>query len=138
MVRSGQFVEMRELLADNISLVQQLEAVQSSSPLPMVGPARPRLREVSTLSTRLYCFLAYSAITTTDPRTQDQLAYAPPHYTGGTPSRQLWLVGLRSIISSAGRNRSLPKMEHPSSWPTGKHDPWKLYSSGLCQPETVV
>ena len=62
-VRSGQFVKMRELLTDNISLVQQLEAMQSTSPISIIGPSRPRLREVSTLSTWLYCFLAYTAIT---------------------------------------------------------------------------
>ena len=32
-VKSGQFVEMRELLADNISLLHQLEAIQGLPPL---------------------------------------------------------------------------------------------------------
>ena len=34
-VKSGQFVEMRELLADNIALVQQLENIQG---FPLQGP----------------------------------------------------------------------------------------------------
>ena len=67
---------MRELLADNISLIQQLEALQGSMPIPMAGPTRPRLREVSSLATWLHCFLAYTAILTTDPSTRDKLAYA--------------------------------------------------------------
>lgn len=74
-VKSGQFVEMRELLADNISLIQQLEDIQGF-PVPSLGATRPRLREVSSLSTWCYCFLGYVAILTPDPTTRDQLAYA--------------------------------------------------------------
>ena len=75
-VKSGQFVEMRELLADNITLLSQLEAIQGVPPLQILGGARPRLREVSSLSTWCYCFLGYAAILTSDPTTRDQLAYA--------------------------------------------------------------
>ena len=75
-IHFGQFIEMRELLMDNIALIQQLEALQSSTPIPMIGPTRPRLREISTLSSWLYCFLAYVAILTTDRNTRDKLAYA--------------------------------------------------------------
>ena len=75
-IKSGQFIEMRELLAANISLIQQLEALQGSMPIPMAGPTRPRLREISSLATWLHCFLAYTAILTTDPSTRDKLAYA--------------------------------------------------------------
>lgn len=39
-VKSGQFVEMRELLTDNIALLQQLEDIQGF-PLPTVGATRP-------------------------------------------------------------------------------------------------
>ena len=48
-VRSRQFVEMRELLGDNIALLRQLEAVHGCSPLHALGPARPRLREVASI-----------------------------------------------------------------------------------------
>ena len=75
-VRSRQFVEMRELLSDNISLIHQLEAIQGYTPCHTLGPARPRLREVSSLPTWCYCFLGYIAMLTTDPATRDQLAYA--------------------------------------------------------------
>jgi hypothetical protein len=74
-VKSGQFVEMRELLADNISLLNQLETIQGFPPLQVLGAARPRLREVTSLSTWCYCFLGYAAILTSDPTTRDQLAY---------------------------------------------------------------
>ena len=74
--RSGQFVEMREPLADNISLIQQLEVIQGPTSISMIGPTRPRVSEVSALPTWLYCFLAYTAIATNDPTTRNQLAYA--------------------------------------------------------------
>ena len=74
--KSGQFLEMRELLADNISLLNQLEAIQGFPPLQMLGAARSRLREVTSLSSWCYCFLGYMAILTSDPTTRDQLAYA--------------------------------------------------------------
>ena len=67
---------MKELLADNIALVQQLEAIQSYAPLPTVGPSQPRLRDVTSLSSWCYCFLGYMAILTFVPSTRDQLAYA--------------------------------------------------------------
>lgn len=75
-VRSGQFVEMKELLADNMALMSQLEAIQGLPPVSMLGAARPRLREVTSLSTWCYCFLGYMAIRTSDPATRDQLTYA--------------------------------------------------------------
>lgn len=75
-VRSRQFVEMKELLADNVALISQLEAVSGLSASHMLGTARPRLREVTALPTWCYCFLGYMAIQTSDPATRDQLAYA--------------------------------------------------------------
>lgn len=74
-VNSGQFIEMRELLADNISLLHQLETIQGYPPLHILGPARPRLRDVTSLSTWCYCFMGYMAIRTSDTTTRDQLAY---------------------------------------------------------------
>ena len=67
---------MKELLTDNLSLISQLEAVQGIAPLHMLGAARPRLREISSLPTWCYCFLGYMAARTSDPVTRDQLAYA--------------------------------------------------------------
>ena len=74
-VKSGQFVEMRELLSNNIALMQQLEDIQGF-PVATLGAARPRLREVTSLPTWCYCFQGYMAMLTPDPTTRDQLAYA--------------------------------------------------------------
>lgn len=73
---AGQFVDMREFLADNIALIQQLKSVPGFSSTHMLGTSRPRLREVTSLPTWCYCFLGYMAIRTSDPATRDQLTYA--------------------------------------------------------------
>jgi hypothetical protein len=110
-VKSGQFVEMRELLSDNIALIQQLEDIQGF-PIATVGATRPRLREVSSLPTWCYCFLGYMAILTPDPTTRDQLAYArliireaPVDKGGGTTTesfanREQWTTPSHGIPSS--------------------------------------
>ena len=72
-IRSGNFVEMKELLADNLALISQLESVPG---MHLLGATRPRLREVTTLASWCYCFLGYMAVRTTDLGTRDQLAYA--------------------------------------------------------------
>jgi hypothetical protein len=75
-VRSGQFVEMRELLSDNISLLQQLDTVSMQCLPVLPGVLKPRLREVNTLASWVYCFPAYLAIRSSDQATIDMLAYA--------------------------------------------------------------
>ena len=73
---SGDFVEMRDLLTDNIALHDQLEAVQGPLNLtPIPGALRPRLREVPNLTSWVFCFLGYIAVRTSDPITRDMLAY---------------------------------------------------------------
>ena len=74
--RSGQFMEMKEFLADNMALMQQLESVPGMPPISMLGSMRPRLRDITSLPTWCYCFLGYMAIRTSDPVTRDQLTYA--------------------------------------------------------------
>ena len=75
-IRTGKFIEMKELLQDNISLAAQLQELQQgSSSLQVIGAARPRLREVASITAWWYCFLAYVATTTSDPVTREQLAY---------------------------------------------------------------
>ena len=75
-ILSGQFVDMREMLTDNISLLQQLEIMGGQTAPGLPGVLRPRLREVNTLATWIYCFLAYVAIRSPDPHVRDWLAYA--------------------------------------------------------------
>ena len=74
--QSGHFMEMKELLADNMALISQLDTVSGLSASQMLGAARPRLREITSLPTWCYCFLGYMALRTSDPATRDQLAYA--------------------------------------------------------------
>ena len=72
-IASGQFVEMRDLLSDNIALHDQLEAVQGMHYAP--NSVRPRLREVPSLTSWVFCCTVYIATRTTDPLTRDMLAY---------------------------------------------------------------
>ena len=75
--RSGQYVDTRDLLVDNISLVQQLETIGSQYSVPSLpGVLRPRLREVTNLSSSMYCFVAYVAMRANDQGVWDMLAYA--------------------------------------------------------------
>jgi hypothetical protein len=76
-IRSGQFVDMRELLRDNITLTQQLEVLGGQSVPALPGVLRPRLREVTSISSWMYCFMAYIAIRAGNvDDTRDKLAYA--------------------------------------------------------------
>lgn len=76
-IRSGQFVEMRDLLADNMALLQQLDTLNVPCALPAIpGHLKPHLREITSLPSWMYCFLAYIAILAPDQPTRDRLAYA--------------------------------------------------------------
>ena len=66
--RSGKFVDMRDLLTDNVSLLQQLDSFGGHHIFPSLpGMLKPRLRDVMSLPSWIYCFLAY---------VRDVLAYA--------------------------------------------------------------
>ena len=72
-IQSGEFVEMRDLLADNVSLHTQLENLHGQTTVASTSiPFRPRLREVPSLISWTYCFLA---VRSGDPQTRDLLAY---------------------------------------------------------------
>lgn len=75
-MRSGKFIEMKELLQDNMMLAAQVEELQGPLSMHVIGAARPRLREITSLPTWCYCFLGYAAAMTSDPVTRDHLAYA--------------------------------------------------------------
>ena len=56
-IRSGQFVEMRNLLGDNIALNQHFKGVSSYFPAQVLpASSRSRLREVTSLPSWIYCF----------------------------------------------------------------------------------
>ncbi len=105
-IRSGQFIEKRDLLGDNVALAQQFEAAHTSLPTATLLPlsTRPRIREVSSLSSWMYCFLTYIAIRTADKATRDSLH-------GG----QGWLDYDRLFRQKAALDPSLPwNSLHPS------------------------
>ena len=124
-VKTGQFVEMKELLADNVSFLNQLEAVPGMSAVHMLGAARPRFREVSSLASWCYCFLGYVAMRTADPSTRDHMAYA------------------RLIIEEAQRHGGLAWLDYmiaPSGSRQPVHDPamrWNTNSPSL-QASTIL
>ena len=67
---------MRDLLTDNIALLQQLDTFNSQFSYPSLpGALKPRLREITSIVSWLYCYLAYMAMRTTDPATVHMLAY---------------------------------------------------------------
>ena len=74
-IQAGEFVEMRNLLADNISLHNQLEDFHGHIWPSTPAHLRPRLMEVPSLSSWVYCFCAYIAVLAPDARTRELLAY---------------------------------------------------------------
>ena len=72
-IRAGQYVPMKELLADNMSLCSQFESLPGSYAHP--GLPKPRLREIQSPLTWASCFLAYTAAVTPDDKTRDLLTY---------------------------------------------------------------
>jgi len=75
--RSRRYVDMRDLLMDNASLSEQLDFLGGSHVSPTLpGTLKPRFREITSLSTWAYCFLAYVALQSDDPLIRDRLAYA--------------------------------------------------------------
>ena len=75
-IQSGQLVEMHDLLGDNIALTQHFESANSYFPAHVLPVSfHPRLCEVSSLSSWIYCFLVYLAVGTSDQSTCDRLIY---------------------------------------------------------------
>ena len=76
-VRSGQYMDMKDLLLDNVSLLEQLDTLGGPHTSPSLpGTLKPRFREIASVSTWAYCFLAYVALQTDDHQVRDRLAYA--------------------------------------------------------------
>lgn len=57
-VQLGQFVEMRDMLADNIALLSQVSSLHGTGALPLARVNRMRLHKVPSLICWLYCFNA--------------------------------------------------------------------------------
>ena len=75
-IRLGRFVEMQELLSDNIALHDQVEAIQgvtNAASFPLL--LRTRQREVTSLISWVYCFTVFIAVQTSDHTAREMLAY---------------------------------------------------------------
>ena len=76
-IRAGHFVEMKELLGDNIALLQRLEEVQGTHTSQWtLPPNSAKLREVSSPLTWISCFLTYTAVRCRDEETHKLLIYS--------------------------------------------------------------
>ena len=75
-IQSGQFVELRELLADNMAVRQRLDAAFGLLPLNLLPSAGPRYREISSILQWVYCFNLYVGVRTSDPVARDMLTYS--------------------------------------------------------------
>ncbi len=76
-VRSGAYVEMKELLGNNIALLSEVEIFNGLHHfMGIPGANKPHLREVSSLSSWIYYFLAYLALCCMDKETREHLVYA--------------------------------------------------------------
>ena len=62
-IQACQFVDMRELLPDNIALLRHMEALDSPNiQVPRATGTRPRLREVNSLLSWVLCYVTYVAV----------------------------------------------------------------------------
>ena len=78
-IKSGEYVDMKELLGDNIALHQRMEEVHrrgSSSTQWVTTAPTPKLREVSSPLSWAACFLSFMAVKCTDEHMRDLLTYA--------------------------------------------------------------
>ena len=77
LIRSGRFVEMRDLLGDNATVRSHFEVMHGALGVQLVPvSSRPRVREVPSLPSWVCCFLTFLAVGTSDPVTRDRLSYA--------------------------------------------------------------
>ena len=62
-IQALEFVDMKDLLPDNIALLEQLEALSGSTQSPnQLGPARTPRRKVNSITTWASCFATYVVI----------------------------------------------------------------------------
>ena len=74
-IRSGIYFDLKELLPDNIALIQRLQEIGTIASLAH-PPATSRLREINNPLTWIYCFLSFIAAKTDCEATRDLAAYA--------------------------------------------------------------
>ena len=116
-IQLGKFIEMRDLLGDNITVKRHYEDLHGTMGMQLLPvSARPRVREITTLPVWVSCFLTYLAIGTSDMVTRDKLTYAvlliqEALKHGG----QGWLQYDRLFRQQAALNPALPwNVLHPA------------------------
>ena len=76
-IQAGSYVEMRNLLRDNMTVRSHYEELQSGLGMHLLpASSRPRVREINSLPSWICCFLTYLAVQTSDPVTRDRATYA--------------------------------------------------------------
>ena len=74
-IRTSWYVEMCDLLADNVAVCQHdIHGAMGVQVLP--DSSRPKIREVTSLPSWVCCFLIYIAVGTADPVARQRLTYA--------------------------------------------------------------
>ena len=118
-IQAGEFVDMRDLLANNISLHNQLEDLHGQTQIASTPASlRPRLREIPSLSSWMYCFAAYMTVRTGDTQTREMLAYcrliireALRHGSNGWPEYDHIFRCQAAIDSSLPWNTLVPGLQ---------------------------
>ena len=73
-IRAGSYIDLKELLADNIALSERYQEL--GHPLLPNAQAAPKLRSITDPLTWVFCFLSYMAAATECDATRDMAAYA--------------------------------------------------------------
>ena len=77
LIRCGRFIEMRDLLRDNVAVRGHFEEIHGTMGVQLLPiSSRPRVREVNSLPSWVCCFLTFLAVGTSDTATRDRLTYA--------------------------------------------------------------
>ena len=75
-IRAGRYIDMRDLLWDNSLLRGHYESLQGGLGIHFLATSsRPRVRDISSLSEWVCCFLTYLAVQTPDQATQERETY---------------------------------------------------------------
>ena len=75
-IRTGRFVEMRDIMCDNAAVRSHFEDLHGGFGIHLLTvSSRPRVREVPSLPSWVCCFLTYLAIFTADQATRERATY---------------------------------------------------------------
>ena len=86
-------MDMHDLLADNIALINQLSSLSGLVSLPQATVHQTRIREIPSLASWLYCFIAFIAVRTIPVDSPDAGVLEVDHPRGIVP----WWVGMDGV-----------------------------------------